>query len=80
MRQPLFGQQVEREGGADMIGNARRPACAAAEVLVGALIGPGAEQVRGKPELPFAFVRVHELPDLALQVAKHLDFRVDLAR
>src|SRR5688572_33505411 len=47
---------------------------------IGVLVGLGAYQIRWIPELAFALVSLHQLPDLALEILKHLELRIQFPR
>ncbi len=76
VREALLGEEVQGQGGAGMVGDSGGLAPELGQVGVGAFVRARAHQVRREPELALALVRLHQLPDLLLQVLEHLDFRV----
>jgi hypothetical protein len=74
MRQPLLGQEVQRQRGPSVIGDAGSLLAKLGDVGFGTLVGGGAYQIRWKPELSLALMNFHQLADDVLQVLKHLDF------
>jgi hypothetical protein len=79
MRQPLLGEEVERQGGPRVIGNRLGLAPELGQELIRVGIRSGAQKVRWKPEIPLPLMQLHELPDPALKVSQDFDFGLELS-
>ena len=75
MRQPFFGQQIETNGDPGGIVDSARALTQRDPVRIGVFAFRRREQLGRKPEHALRFVRLHELVDHGLEVAKHFDFR-----
>jgi hypothetical protein len=73
VRQPLLGEEVEREGDAHGQRDARGAPAQLGEVVVGVGVGRGGEELAREPERPLGLVRVHQRVHHGLEVGEHLD-------
>ncbi len=64
MRQSLLGEEVEREGGASVVGNALGLGPQLGLERVGVGVGGGAQEVGRIPEIPLPLMQLHELAAL----------------
>jgi hypothetical protein len=76
VRQPLLGEEVQRQRCPGVIRDAGSLLAKLGDVGFGALVGSGANQIRRKPELSLALMNFHQLADDVFQVLEHLDLRV----
>jgi len=73
MRQPFFGQEVQRQRDARRQADAGGALAQLAQMMIGIGVGSGGKQLAREPEHPLRLMRDHELVHDLLEVGQHLD-------
>jgi hypothetical protein len=75
VRQPLFGEKIERQRDAGRIAYSSGALSQRLQMMIGIFSRRRLQQLRGEPEHPLRFVRRHQLNNQGLQIGEHLDLR-----